>query len=71
VPGLLQAIRAGNVLVANAPGSAFLESCALLGFLPALSRKLLGEELSLPAIPTWWCGERAALDAACRNWPAA
>ena len=26
VPGLLQAIRAGNVLVANAPGSAFLES---------------------------------------------
>nr|WP_232533025.1 MULTISPECIES: circularly permuted type 2 ATP-grasp protein [Ramlibacter] len=64
VPGLLQAIRAGNVLVANAPGSAFLESCALLGFLPALARKLLGEELSLPAIPTWWCGERAALEAA-------
>jgi uncharacterized circularly permuted ATP-grasp superfamily protein len=40
VPGLLQAIRAGNVLVANAPGSAFLESPALLGFLPALSRQL-------------------------------
>jgi uncharacterized circularly permuted ATP-grasp superfamily protein len=63
VPGLLQAIRAGNVLVANAPGSAFLESTALLGFLPALSRHLLGEELKLPAIPTWWCGERAALAA--------
>ncbi|HZY20671.1 MAG TPA: circularly permuted type 2 ATP-grasp protein [Ramlibacter sp.] len=64
VPGLLQAIRAGNVLVANAPGSAFLESCALLGFLPALSRRLLGEELALPSIPTWWCGERAAMEAA-------
>nr|WP_279343623.1 circularly permuted type 2 ATP-grasp protein [Variovorax terrae] len=62
VPGLLQAIRAGNVLVANAPGSAFLESTALLGFLPALSRHLLGEELLLPALPTWWCGERAALE---------
>ena len=37
VPGLLQAIRAGNVLVSNAPGSAFLESSALLGFMPALS----------------------------------
>jgi uncharacterized circularly permuted ATP-grasp superfamily protein/uncharacterized alpha-E superfamily protein len=61
VPGLLQAIRAGNVLVANAPGSGFLESTALLGFLPALSRKLLGEELKLPALPTWWCGERAAM----------
>jgi uncharacterized circularly permuted ATP-grasp superfamily protein/uncharacterized alpha-E superfamily protein len=63
VPGLLQAIRAGNVLVANAPGSAFLESSALLGFLPALSRHLLGEELRLPALPTWWCGERASLEA--------
>ncbi len=64
VPGLLQAIRAGNVLVANAPGSAFLESSAMLGFLPALARHLLGEELQLPALPTWWCGERAAMDAA-------
>ena len=62
VPGLLQAIRAGHVLVANAPGSAFLESPALLGFLPALSRHLLGEELQLPALPTWWCGERSALE---------
>ncbi|MBE7368781.1 circularly permuted type 2 ATP-grasp protein [Ramlibacter pallidus] len=61
VPGLLQAIRAGNVLVANAPGSGFLEGAALLGFLPALSRHLLGEELQLPALPTWWCGEQAAM----------
>jgi uncharacterized circularly permuted ATP-grasp superfamily protein/uncharacterized alpha-E superfamily protein len=64
VPGLLQAIRAGNVLVANAPGSAFLESPALLGFLPALSRHALGEELRMPALPTWWCGERSAMEEA-------
>ena len=63
VPGLLQVIRAGNVLVVNAPGSAFLESPALLGFMPALSRHLLGEELLLPALPTWWCGERSAMAA--------
>lgn len=63
VPGLLQAIRAGHVLVANAPGSAFLESTAMLGFLPALSRHLLGEELLLPSLDTWWCGERAAMQA--------
>jgi uncharacterized circularly permuted ATP-grasp superfamily protein len=62
VPGLLQAIRAGNLLIANAPGSAFLESPALLGFLPALARQLLNEELSLPALPTWWCGERSAME---------
>ena len=64
IPGLLQAVRAGHVVVANAPGSAFLESPALLGFLPALSEKLLGEKLQLPALDTWWCGEHAALAAA-------
>ena len=62
VPGLMQAVRAGNLLVANAPGSAVLESPALLGFLPALSEHLLGETLSLPSLATWWCGERAALE---------
>ena len=61
VPGLLQAVRAGHVVLANTPGSAFLESPALLGFLPALSQKLLGESLQLPGIETWWCGERAVL----------
>jgi len=61
VPGLLQAVRSGNVLVANTPGSGFLESNALLGFMPALARDLLGEALQLPAIPSWWCGEAAAL----------
>jgi uncharacterized circularly permuted ATP-grasp superfamily protein/uncharacterized alpha-E superfamily protein len=61
VPGLLQVLRAGNLLLANAPGSAPLESSALLGFLPAISRHLLGEELSLPSLATWWCGEDAAL----------
>lgn len=64
VPGLLQAVRAGNLLLANAPGSAFLESPALLGFLPGLARHLLGQELALPSLASWWCGERAAMEAA-------
>jgi uncharacterized alpha-E superfamily protein len=54
-------VRAGNVLLANAPGSGFLESSALLGFMPALAKAVLGEELRLPAIPSWWCGERSAM----------
>ncbi|HEX5356392.1 MAG TPA: circularly permuted type 2 ATP-grasp protein, partial [Aquabacterium sp.] len=60
IPGLMQAVRAGKVVLANALGTGFLESPAVHGFLPALSRKLLGEELSLPSLPTWWCGEAAA-----------
>lgn len=67
IPGLLQAIRAGNVLVANAPGSAVLESPALLSFLPALSRQLLNEELVLPSLPTWWCGEHSVMEEALAN----
>ena len=63
VPGLLQCVRAGNLLVANAPGSEFLESPALLGFMPGIARAMLGEDLLMPALPTWWCGERAVLDA--------
>ena len=54
--GLLQAVRAGNVAVANALGSGWLESAALMPFLPALCRRLLDEELALPSAPTWWCG---------------
>jgi uncharacterized circularly permuted ATP-grasp superfamily protein/uncharacterized alpha-E superfamily protein len=63
VAGLVQVARAGNVVMANALGSGFLESSAVQGFLPAISRKLLGEELALPSLPTWWCGEDAAWQA--------
>jgi uncharacterized circularly permuted ATP-grasp superfamily protein/uncharacterized alpha-E superfamily protein len=57
VPGLLEAIRAGGVAVLNMPGSGVLESRALLGFLPKLCRRLLGEELMMPNVATWWCGQ--------------
>ena len=60
VPGLLQAVRAGHVVMANALGNGFLESPAIQGFLPGIARRLLGQELLLPALPTWWCGEAAA-----------
>lgn len=62
VPGLMQVVRAGRVVLANALGTGFLESPAVHGFLPALSRELLGEDLALPSLPTWWCGEASAWD---------
>lgn len=60
--GLLQAARAGGVAVANAIGSGFVENPALLPFLPGLCRRLLDEELCLPSIDTWWCGQPRELD---------
>ncbi|MTW21545.1 circularly permuted type 2 ATP-grasp protein [Allochromatium palmeri] len=60
IPGLVQATRLGNVTLANALGSGVLEHPALMAFLPALCQHLLGEELALPGVPTWWCGEDEA-----------
>jgi uncharacterized circularly permuted ATP-grasp superfamily protein/uncharacterized alpha-E superfamily protein len=57
VPGLVEALRAGNVAVANALGSGLVQSPALMPFLPGLSRRLLGEDLKIPSLATWWCGQ--------------
>src|SRR3954468_3943090 len=62
VPGLIDVLRKDGVVVANMPGSGVLEARAMLGFLPALSRRLVGEELKMPHIATWWCGQRSARD---------
>ncbi|MGH7967619.1 MAG: circularly permuted type 2 ATP-grasp protein [Limisphaerales bacterium] len=57
VSGLLEACRAGNVTVANALGAGLMESPAFLPFLPGLCRNLLGQELRLASLATWWCGQ--------------
>jgi uncharacterized circularly permuted ATP-grasp superfamily protein/uncharacterized alpha-E superfamily protein len=61
VPGLLEAARAQRVVVANAIGSAFAQTPALLAYLSPLCRALLGEELLLPSVETWWCGDEPSL----------
>jgi uncharacterized circularly permuted ATP-grasp superfamily protein/uncharacterized alpha-E superfamily protein len=61
IPGLVHAVRSGNVAVANALGSALVEAPALMPFLPLLCRRLLGEELRLPSVPSWWCGDPGSL----------
>jgi uncharacterized circularly permuted ATP-grasp superfamily protein/uncharacterized alpha-E superfamily protein len=60
VPGLIDVLRKNGVVVANMPGSGVMEAKALLGFLPSLSRRFFGEDLKMPHIATWWCGQKAA-----------
>lgn len=57
IPGLLQAIRNGHVIMANPLGSSVIENPGLIPFLPAISRYMLGQDLMLPSIASWWCGQ--------------
>ena len=55
-PGLVQAVRRSRVAIANAIGARLVESPGFSEYLPAISRRLLGEELVLPSPESWWCG---------------
>ncbi|APZ41988.1 circularly permuted type 2 ATP-grasp protein [Acidihalobacter ferrooxydans] len=61
VPGMLEQVRCGQLHVVNPLGSGVLENHALTPFLPALARAWLGEELLLPQVATWWCGQPRGL----------
>ncbi|MCA9234973.1 MAG: circularly permuted type 2 ATP-grasp protein [Planctomycetales bacterium] len=69
VPGLMQAVRCGNVVVANPLGSGLIESPLFMAFMPRLAAALLGEKLKLPGVATWWCGEEASLKHVLANLP--
>ena len=57
VAGLLDAVRNGHVAIANPLGSSVLENPGLMPFLPGIARHLLDEDLILPSVATWWCGQ--------------
>jgi uncharacterized circularly permuted ATP-grasp superfamily protein/uncharacterized alpha-E superfamily protein len=69
IPGLLQAMRAGNVIVINPPGTGILENHMLLPFMKSASRAILGEDLLMPNIATWWCGQPKELNYVLENLP--
>jgi len=62
IAGLCQAVRGGTVVVANSLGSGVIEGGLLAPFLPALSRHLLGEDLRMNSVESWWPGRPDALD---------
>lgn len=56
-PGLLQAARCGTVAIVNPLGCSAIENPGLMAFLPRLAQRLLGQDLQLPSVRTWWCGD--------------
>jgi uncharacterized circularly permuted ATP-grasp superfamily protein/uncharacterized alpha-E superfamily protein len=63
VPGLVQAVRDGKVVLANGLGCGVAEARGMLAFLPALSHAIDGRELAMPNTATWWLGDPAVREA--------
>ena len=57
VPGLMDAYRAGNVALVNAPGTGIADDKAVYAYVPQIIRYYLGEDAILPNVPTYVCGE--------------
>jgi uncharacterized circularly permuted ATP-grasp superfamily protein len=57
VPGLMEAYQAGNVALANAPGTGIADDKAVYSYVPRIIKYYLGEDIILPNVPTHICSE--------------
>lgn len=62
VAGLVEAMRQDHLNMINPVGSAILENLGLNPFMSKCAEFLLDEELILPQIATWWCGQPKELE---------
>lgn len=58
VPGLMAAYRAGNVMIANAPGTGVADDKSIYPYVGDMIRFYLGEEPILHNVPTWMCRKK-------------
>ena len=61
VPGLIGAFEAGNVALANAPGTGVADDKAVYSYMPEIVRFFTGSDPLLENVPTWRCREPDAL----------
>lgn len=69
VPGLMRAWRAGNVSLANAPGSGVADDKVVYSYVPEIIRYYLTEDAIIPNVPTWRCSDPKHLDHVLENLP--
>ena len=62
IPGIMRAWRAGNVAIANAPGSGVADDKVIYSYVPDIVRYYLAEDPILQNVPTWRCSDPSALD---------
>jgi len=66
-PGIVEALRSGSLSIVNSLGSGILETRAFLAFMPTICRHFLGQDLLLPSIATWWCGQQPEREQVAHN----
>ena len=67
VPGVMRAWRAGNVALANAPGSGVADDKVIYSYVPEIIRYYMDEDAILPNVPTWRCSDKQQLDHVLKN----
>ena len=67
VAGLVNVVREDNLSMINPIGVGILENIGLNPFMKNIASYLLNEELILPQIATWWCGQKKELDFVLEN----
>ncbi|CAM3480704.1 circularly permuted type 2 ATP-grasp protein [Arcobacter aquimarinus] len=67
VAGLVNVVREDNLSMINPIGVGILENIGLNPFMKNIANYLLNEELILPQIATWWCGQKKELDFVLEN----
>jgi uncharacterized circularly permuted ATP-grasp superfamily protein len=55
VPGIMEAYRAGNVALANAPGNGVADDKVVYAYVPDMIRYYLQQDAILPNVPTFLC----------------
>ncbi|WGW02351.1 circularly permuted type 2 ATP-grasp protein [Tropicibacter oceani] len=57
VPGIMDVYRAGNITIANAPGTGIADDKAIYSYMPEIVEFYTGERPLLKNVPTWRCSD--------------
>ena len=61
VPGIMDVYRAGNITIANAPGTGIADDKAIYSYMPDIIEFYTGEKAILKNVETWRCSEASSL----------
>jgi uncharacterized circularly permuted ATP-grasp superfamily protein len=61
VPGIMDVYRAGNITIANAPGTGIADDKAVYSYMPEIIEFYTGRKAILENVPTWRCADADSL----------